>query len=245
MENWGKGTGRGPSLAVREPPLRESRIARGSATIHASWTGWNQGRQQETSRGLFSEREFDLQQDPELVRRCLSGENSAWEALLQIHAPKVYTLSFRFTGRAEVAEDLTQEIFIKVFQTLKSYDPAQANFATWLNRVARNHLVDHYRRTHKDRVTSSIEDVLPTLEEKPGPGEHPIDHVQSRERHERLQQALSRLSPDLREAVILRDLNDLDYAEIAQVLSVPVGTVKSRINRARLELARVLKRMDK
>jgi RNA polymerase sigma-70 factor (ECF subfamily) len=186
-----------------------------------------------------------LQQDQELVRRCLAGENSAWEALLQIHTPRVYTLSLRFTGRADVAEDLTQEIFIKVFQTLKSYDSVQGSFSTWLSRVARNHLVDHYRRTHKDRVTSSIEDLLPTLEEKPGVGEHPEDRVQSRERHELLQEALNALSPDLREAVILRDLNDLDYAEIAQVLSVPVGTVKSRINRGRVELARLLKRMDK
>jgi RNA polymerase sigma-70 factor (ECF subfamily) len=202
-------------------------------------------RREEASRGLSSGSEFDLQQDPEMVRRCLAGENSAWESLLQIHTPKVYTLSFRFTGRADVAEDLTQEIFIKVFQTLQSYDAAQGSFSTWLNRVARNHLVDHYRRTHKDRVTSSIEEMLPALEEKPGPGEHPMDRLQSRERHERLQGALNQLSPDLREAVILRDLNDLDYAEIAQVLAVPVGTVKSRINRGRLELARVLKRMDK
>ncbi len=186
-----------------------------------------------------------MAQDPELVRRCLSGENSAWEALLQAYTPKVYTVAFRFTGRAEVAEDLTQEVFIKVFQTLKSYDPAQGSFATWLHRVARNHLVDHYRRTHKDRVTSSIEDSLSTFEETPGPGEHPEENVHLRERRELLQEGLSRLSPDLREAVILRDLSDLDYAEIAQVLGVPVGTVKSRINRGRLELARVLKRIHK
>ena len=144
----------------------------------------------------------------------------------------------------EEAEDVTQEVFIKVFQTLKSYDAAQGSFSTWLNRVARNHLVDHYRRTRKDRVTSSLEDELPTAEEKPSPHMEPTGQVESRERREVLQLGLDKLSPDLREAVILRDLHDLDYEEIAQVLRVPQGTVKSRINRGRLELGRVLKRME-
>jgi RNA polymerase sigma-70 factor (ECF subfamily) len=115
---------------------------------------------------------------------------------------------------------------------------------TWLNRVARNHLVDHYRRTKKDRITSSIEEEVGGLEEKPSPTVEPIAHLESRERREVLQRGLDKLSPDLREAVILRDLQDLDYDEIAQVLGVPEGTVKSRINRGRLELARVLKRME-
>jgi RNA polymerase sigma-70 factor (ECF subfamily) len=104
--------------------------------------------------------------------------------------------------------------------------------------------VDHYRRTKKDRMTGSIEDDLETLVERPSPGAGPTAHLEARERKEQLQQALDRLSPDLREAVVLRDLHDLDYLEISQVLGVPQGTVKSRINRGRLELARVLKRME-
>jgi len=185
-----------------------------------------------------------LDQDLDLLKRCLSGEGSAWEALLRAYTRKVYNLCYRFTGRAHDAEDLTQEVFIKIFQTLASYDAAQGTFSTWLHRVARNHLVDHYRRTKKDRVTGSIEDDLATIEEKPSPGAGPVGQVEARERKELLQQALDKLSPDLREAVVLRDLHDLDYLEIAQVLGVPQGTVKSRINRGRLELARVLKRME-
>jgi len=185
-----------------------------------------------------------VEQDQELLDRCLTGEDSAWEALLRGYTRKIYNLCYRFTGRVEEAEDLTQEVFIKVFQTLKSYDAAQGAFSTWLNRVARNHLVDHYRRTRKDRVTSSLEDELRTVEERPSPDMQPMGQVESRERKEGLQLAFDKLSPDLREAVILRDLHDLDYAEIAQVLGVPQGTVKSRINRGRLELARVLKRME-
>ena len=185
-----------------------------------------------------------MEQDQGLLDRCLAGEDSAWEALLRDYTRKIYNLCYRFTGRVEEAEDVTQEVFIKVFQTLKSYDAAQGSFSTWLNRVARNHLVDHYRRTRKDRVTSSLEDELPAAEEKPSPHMEPTTQVESRERRETLQLALDRLSPDLREAVILRDLHDLDYEEIALVLKVPQGTVKSRINRGRLELGRVLKRME-
>jgi RNA polymerase sigma-70 factor (ECF subfamily) len=185
-----------------------------------------------------------VEHDPELVKRCLAGDNSAWEALLHNHTRKLYNLCYRFTGRPSEAEDLTQEVFIKIFQTLKTFDAAQGAFETWLARVARNHLVDHYRRTKKDRVTSSLEDEASGLEEKPSPTVEPVARVESRERKELLQQALDRLSPDLREAVVLRDLQDLDYDEIAQVLGVPEGTVKSRINRGRLELARVIKRME-
>jgi RNA polymerase sigma-70 factor (ECF subfamily) len=185
-----------------------------------------------------------VEEDQELLNRCLAGEDTAWEALLSTHTRRIYNLCYRFTGRVEEAEDVTQEVFIKVFQTLKTYDAAQGSFSTWLNRVARNHLVDHYRRTRKDRLTSSLEEELPAAEEKPSPHTQPTGQVESRERREILQSALDKLSPDLREAVILRDLHDLDYEEIAQVLRVPQGTVKSRINRGRLELGRVLKRME-
>ena len=185
-----------------------------------------------------------MEQEQEILDRCLAGEDSAWEELLKAHSRKIYNLCYRFTGRVEEAEDVTQEVFIKVFQTLKSYHAAQGSFGTWLNRVARNHLVDHYRRARKDRVTSSLEDELSETEQQPSPHMEPTGQVESRERREVLQQGLDKLSPDLREAVILRDLHDLDYEEIAQVLSVPQGTVKSRINRGRLELGRVLKRME-
>lgn len=185
-----------------------------------------------------------MDQDLELLQRCLAGENSAWEGLLRIYSRKIYNLCYRFTGRPEEAQDLTQEVFIKIFQTLRSFDAVQGSFSTWLHRVARNHLVDHYRRTKPDRVTDSIEDEIETVAERPSPGVGPMAHVEARELKERLQRGLDRLSPDLREAVVLRDLNDLDYAEISQVLGVPQGTVKSRINRGRLELARVLKRME-
>ena len=186
-----------------------------------------------------------MDQDPNLVKKCLAGDDTAWSALLETHTRKIYNLCYRFTGRPSESEDLTQEVFIKIFQTLRTYDPSQGSFSTWLYRVARNHLVDHYRRTKKDRLTASLDDEATGFrEETPSTEAGPSSHVEARERKELLQRALERLSPDLREAVVLRDLQDLDYAEIAQVLGVPEGTVKSRINRGRLELARVLKRME-
>ena len=184
-----------------------------------------------------------MDSDLELINRCLKGEDAAWEALLRAHTHAIYSLCCRFTGRPHDAEDLTQEVFIKVFRTLKTYDPLQAKLSTWVNRIARNHLVDHYRRTRSDRMTSTLDEHIPIPDDSSRG--HPAERVESREHREILQAGLNKLSPDLREAVILRDLQDLDYAEIAQVLEVPEGTVKSRINRGRLELARVLKRMDK
>lgn len=184
-----------------------------------------------------------MPEDRDLVIRCLAGDGAAWEELLRVHHRKTYNLCYRFTGNVTEAEDLAQEIFIKIFQTLGSFDPAQAQFSTWLNRVSRNHLVDHYRRTRRDRATESLDDEDAGINPRAGPASDTSAALEDRERKDLLQAALARLSPEMREVVILRDLQDMDYAEIAQVLGVPEGTVKSRINRGRLELARALKRM--
>lgn len=184
-----------------------------------------------------------MSEDRDLVIRCLAGDGAAWEELLRTHHRKTYNLCYRFTGNTAEAEDLTQEIFVKIFQTLASFDPEQAQFSTWLNRISRNHLVDHYRRTRRDRATASLDDEDEGIHPRAGPASDARASVEARERRDLLQAALSRLPPEMREVVILRDLQDMDYAEIAQTLGVPEGTVKSRINRGRLELARVLKRM--
>jgi RNA polymerase sigma factor (sigma-70 family) len=181
--------------------------------------------------------------DPEysLVAQCLSGDDTAWEQLVRLHTRPVYALCYRFTGSNAEAQDLTQEVFVRVFRTLKSFRSTEGSFATWLTRVTRNLLIDHYRRTRQERVTDSIEDQLPTLEQA-GTAERPDRALAGREASEILQAGLQKLSPDLREAVILRDLQEMEYREIAQVLSIPEGTVKSRINRGRAELGRLLRK---
>jgi len=183
--------------------------------------------------------------DPEysLVTRCLSGDETAWEQLVRVHTRHVYALCYRFTGSGAESQDLTQEVFVRVFRTLKSFRSTEGSFGTWLTRVTRNLLIDHYRRTRQERVTDSIEDQLPSLEQEgSGLGMRPDQALAGREASEILQAALQKLSPDLREAVILRDLQEMEYREIAEVLGIPEGTVKSRINRGRAELARLLRK---
>jgi RNA polymerase sigma-70 factor (ECF subfamily) len=181
--------------------------------------------------------------DHSLVSRCLDGDEAAWEELVRQYTRQVYGLCFRFTNSTQEAQDLTQDVFLRVFKTIKSFRSAEGSFHTWLARVTRNLLIDHYRRTRQERVTDSIEEQLPMLEEAGGAAAPRPDQVLAgREASEILQATLQRLSPDLREAVILRDLQEMEYREIAEVLDIPEGTVKSRINRGRAELARLLRK---
>ena len=183
-----------------------------------------------------------LDSDASLVQRCLSGDDTAWEELIRVYTRRVYGLCYRFTGKDAEAQDLTQEVFLRVFRTLKTFRADEGSFATWLTRVTRNLLIDHYRRTRQDRVTGSIEDQLATLEEGLSVSTRADSAIAGREASELLQAALQKLSPDLRETVILRDLQEMEYREIALVLKVPEGTVKSRLNRGRAELARILRK---
>jgi len=184
-----------------------------------------------------------------LVRRCVAGDAAAWEEIVRTYHRRIYNLCYRFAGTADDAQDLTQEVFIKMYRTLGSYDVERGAFVTWVTTMTRNLLVDHFRKTKQDRMTDSLdatasdhEDAMPLSDKIEDKALPPDAGVQSRETREAVHAALQKLSPDLREAVILRDLQDLDYREIAQVLKVPEGTVKSRINRGRVELARLLQR---
>ncbi len=174
----------------------------------------------------------------------------AWEEIVQRYNRRIYNICYRFAGSADDAQDLTQEVFIKMYRTLSSYDVERGAFMTWLTTMTRNLLVDHFRKTKQDRVTDSMdaapsehEDAMPLREQIEDKGIRPDARVQSRETGEVVHEALQKLSPELREAVILRDLQDMDYRDIAAVLKVPEGTVKSRINRGRAELARLLQRI--
>ena len=159
------------------------------------------------------------------------------------HSRRIFNICYRFTGNGTEAEDLSQEVFLRVYRTLGSYRSAHGGFATWMTSVTRNLLIDHYRRTKRDRVTDSLDDAMPVVENKESSARRPDQQALLGELSMQIQKALTQLSPELREAVILRDLQQLEYGEIQQVLSVPEGTVKSRINRGRIELARILQHM--
>jgi RNA polymerase sigma-70 factor, ECF subfamily len=187
----------------------------------------------------------------ELTVRCLQGDADAWEKLATGQHRRIYGICYRFTGSATEAEDMTQEVFLKMFKNLASFDPTKGGFTTWLTTLTRNLLVDSYRRSRMDRVSDSLDETYDGEEDGPSKAEKLADtrpgqehHMAGLELRAQIQQALAQVSPDLREAVILRDLEDMDYKEIAEILGVPQGTVKSRISRGRSELAKLLKRIE-
>jgi len=200
-----------------------------------AWGGGEASRWRRTAAG-------NLDSEAQLIEQCLAGEDTAWEDLVKVYTRRVYAMCYRFTNSPTEAQDLTQEVFLRVFRTLKSFRVGEGSFLVWLTRLTRNLLIDHYRRTRADRVTDSIEDQRGVLEEKVALSTRTDGILAGREASEALQAGLAKLSPELREAVILRDVEEMEYREIAQVLNVPEGTVKSRLNRGRAELARVLRR---
>jgi len=186
-----------------------------------------------------------------LVRQCMAGDAQAWQQLVVSQHRRIYAICYRFTGSCSDAEDLTQDVFLKLYKNLASFDTQKGSFQTWITTLARNLLVDHFRRTRLDRASDSLDATFDGDEDGPTMAERLADPRPSQEHHvaglelkARVQGALKQLSPELREAVILRDLEDMDYKEIAQVLRIPEGTVKSRISRGRGELARLLQRIE-
>lgn len=190
-----------------------------------------------------------LEQDwAQIVHRCMDGDSGAWAEMVRTHQKRVYGLCYRFTGNAADAEDLTQDVFLKIYSNLGSFDAARGSLPVWITTMTRNLLVDNFRRTRNQRATSSLDEGWEQTEElKPADrlvakGPSPHESAAHLELAKMVQGALAKVSVELREAVILRDLQDLDYKEIAQVLAIPEGTVKSRISRGRAELARLLER---
>jgi RNA polymerase sigma-70 factor, ECF subfamily len=197
------------------------------------------------------EQEAEQEAVNKLVRQCIAGDPQAWQQLVVSQHRRIYAICYRFTGSPSDAEDLTQDVFLKLYKNLSSFDTLKGSFQTWITTLARNLLVDHFRRTRLDRASESMDATLGDDENGPSLADRLADPRPSQEHHVaglelkvKIQAALKQLSPELREAVILRDLEDMDYKEIAQVLRIPEGTVKSRISRGRGELARLLQRIE-
>lgn len=177
--------------------------------------------------------------DAELIERCLDKDNSAWEQILARYRRRIFHIAYKFTGKHDGAEDLTQEIFLKVFKSLDKFH-RDADLGTWLSSVARNYCIDHYRACKREREVV-VEDLL-ALDLAPAAGGNPHRVLEDRDRRSFVRRGLDQLPPKLREAVVLRDLAGLSYQEMAERLELPEGTVKSRINRGREELSRLLLR---
>ena len=175
------------------------------------------------------------------IQRAAEGDQSAWDTIVRTYWRKVFNVAYRFVGTYDEAEDLTQEIFLKVFRSLGTFD-RRANFQTWLISVSRNLCIDRYRSGRRDREVFAREvDAATVQAESAGPSPHA--RVETQDRVALLREALRALSPALRTAVLLRDIHELSYHEIAGKLGIAEGTVKSRINRGRAELARQIQRL--
>jgi RNA polymerase sigma-70 factor (ECF subfamily) len=177
----------------------------------------------------------------QIIERCLNGDQAAWETIVRLYWRKVFNIAYKFVGRHDQAEDLTQDVFLKLYKSLDTFD-RRANFQTWLISVSRNLCIDHYRSVRKERETIN-RDVDPA-DVTPIAAEPAADkRLEQRDRVALLRVALDKLAPTLRTAVMLRDIQELTYQEIAERLNLPEGTVKSRINRGRTELARQIQRL--
>lgn len=179
----------------------------------------------------------------ELVKRCQAGDISAWETIVTTYSKRIFNLAYRFTFSKEAAEDLTQEVFIRIYRAIEQYDSSQGEFSNWLMKIARNLIIDDYRRrqrTPQDHEAESVEEYIFHLRS--------IQHSQQTEIErqdfmKQVEKAIKKLPPDLRICIILRDIEELSYQEIVDLLKIPEGTVKSRINRGRIELAKTLRKM--
>ncbi|HEY6509360.1 MAG TPA: sigma-70 family RNA polymerase sigma factor [Vicinamibacterales bacterium] len=177
----------------------------------------------------------------DIIARCLDGDQAAWDAIVRQHWRRVFNIAYKFVGRHDQAEDLTQDVFIKLFRSLNTFD-RRANFQTWLVSVSRNLCIDHYRSARKEREAIN-RDVDPNELTPVAPGPNAHAQLEHRDRVTLLRAALEALPPTLRSAVMLRDIQEHTYQEIATELRLPEGTVKSRINRGRAELARHIRRL--
>ena len=177
----------------------------------------------------------------EIIERCLNGDQAAWESIVRMYRRKVFNVAYKFVGRHDQAEDLTQDVFLKLYKSLDTFD-RRANFQTWLISVSRNLCIDHYRAVRKERETIN-RDVDPADFAPVSSDPRADTLLEQRDRVRLLRQALDKLAPTLRTAVMLRDIQELTYQEIADKLHLPEGTVKSRINRGRTELARQIQKL--
>lgn len=194
----------------------------------------------EKERAKFPELE-----ERELIELCRGNGDAkelAWEEVVRRFRRRVFGIAYKFTGRYEESQDLTQEIFLRVFKSLDKFDQ-NADFGTWLYSVSRNHCIDHYRSGRRERELLVRHELR--LEDFPSGRFDPHRAVELLDKKKLLVQALSNLPEKLREAVVLRDIKELTYQEIVDRLDLPEGTVKSRINRGRRELGRALLAMRK
>lgn len=173
----------------------------------------------------------------EVISKCLAGSQGAWRTLVDTFARRIFNMAYQFSGSRQEAEDMTQEVFLKLHGALPKYDPAK-NFQAWFLTLAKNHLIDEYRRTKRERVQrDEFDERVLAQSSHHGPEASLVE----KETKTFVWEGLNRLSAEMRTVIVLRDLQGHSYEEVAAILGLPLGTVKSRVNRARIQLAQVLR----
>ncbi|GIK17052.1 MAG: RNA polymerase sigma-H factor [Planctomycetota bacterium] len=188
--------------------------------------------------------------DAALIRQVQSGEVRVFAELIRRYQDRVYNTCWRFCGHAEDARDLTQDTFLHAFRRIGEFR-LDSRFYTWLFRIAVNLSISH-RRKARHRAAWSLDGASGNDDASGSPGvrladhagEPPDERASIAEQRERLGQALRRLDEEHRTVIVLRDIEGLSYTDIAEVLDVPVGTVRSRLHRARLELSEVMRPLE-
>lgn len=168
-----------------------------------------------------------------LARRAAAGQPQAWDELIERHGERLFNLALQFSASVEEAEDLTQEIFLRLYQSLRLYR-GDCPLLGWALRLSRNLCIDHWRRVRRERLATAVSEEV--LLQMPA-ADDPRARAQARQELRAVHEALADMPEELAEVVLLRDLQGWSVEETAACLEVPPGTVKSRLHRARLELA--------
>ncbi len=174
----------------------------------------------------------NLSDDLELAREAAAGKSAAWDEIVELYGRKIFNVALHFSSRQEQAEDLTQDIFLRLFRNLRKYR-GDVPLVAWTLRLSRNLCIDHYRRTRRERETVFLSEAALELATS---GADPQLDAQRRELLTQVHAALREMREELAIVVSLRDLQGLTYLEISSLLDLRVGTLKSRLNRGRREL---------
>lgn len=183
--------------------------------------------------------QFETLDENEIVKRARDGDEKAFEYIVKKYQNKVANLIFKIIGDQDIVEDLTQEVFLRVMESLKDYKFGSAIY-TWIYRITVNICIDEIRKRQRSRAFS-LENII-SQNPKSEPSHSPVEKTfERKEMREIIENAISKLPTEYKTVIILREFEDLPYEEIAKILKIRIGTVKSRIFRARKLLAEYLK----
>ncbi len=172
-----------------------------------------------------------------LVKQLKTGSQEAWNMIINTYSKKVYNMALNFAGNTDDAADITQEVFLKAYNNIEKFRD-ERSFTAWLLRLSRNYCIDHWRKNKYYRKNLELDDNI-RIDSSLAPDTPEMTLIKNHDA-EYLRQKMQLLSPDLRTLIIMRDVESFSYEEISENLDIPLGTTKSRINRARTKLAKLL-----